>query len=119
MRSVIAGRTSTLPGWNWAAPWRKAFWGLEVRLTQPPRELTGGFNLGGVLAENGRLPSFGAFSLSRTRMVRIRVNASGHHGQTAAARVELRRDGEVIADLEGVFADDQPLELARELPPGF
>jgi len=97
----------------------EGYWGLEVKLTEPPRELTGGFNLGGVLAEDSRFPSFGAFSLSRTQTVKVQVAAAGYGGAQALARVELRFDGQVLDSVEGALGGDTTLNFERELAPGF
>lgn len=97
----------------------EGYWGMEVKLSEAPRELTGGFNLGGVLAGNAELPSFGAFSLSRTRTVRVRVAASGFEGQQARARVELRSGDQVVDSDEGELGNGSELGFERELSPGF
>lgn len=97
----------------------EGFWGMEVKLSRQPRELTGGFNLGGVLAEDGRLPSFGAFSVSRTRTVSVQVAATGFGGAQARARVELRAGDQVLESVEGPLSGEATLNFQRELSPGF
>ena len=97
----------------------EGFWGMEVKLSENPRELTGGFNLGGVLKGDGGLPSFGAFSLSRSQQVKVWVAAQGFKGAQALARVELRSDGQVIEAAEGALGGETRLNIERELPPGF
>lgn len=96
----------------------EGYWGLEVALSEPPRELTGGFNLGGVMEADGRRPGFGAFSLSRRQAVRIRINAQGF-GAPAQLQVEVLAGGSTpVAGVQGSPVE-VPLELEQTLDPGF
>ena len=61
----------------------EGYWGMEVALSQEPRELTGGFNLGGGFDGGGRNPGFGAFYVPRPERVTFTINAQPLAGPIA------------------------------------
>lgn len=101
-----------------AANASEGYWGMEVSLSKEPRELTGGFNLGGGFDGAGRNPGFGAFSLSRPQRVTFTIDAQPLAGPIALT-VDLMKDGQRIAGVEGTPAPSAPLTFAANLDPGF
>lgn len=97
---------------------KEGFWGMEVALSREPRELTGGFNLGGGFDGGGRNPGFGAFSLSGPQRVTFTVNAQPLVG-AIGLKVDLMKDGSRIGGVEGTPTTTSPLQFAADLTSGF
>jgi YVTN family beta-propeller protein len=97
---------------------QEGFWGMEVALSKEPRELKGGFNLGGGFDGGGKNPGFGAFSLSSPQRVTFTVYAQALAGPIAL-KVDLTKDGQRIAGAEGTPGASTPLTFAADLTPGF
>lgn len=96
----------------------EGYWGMEVALSKEPREMTGGFNLGGGFDGGGRNPGFGAFSLSSPQRVTFTVNAQPLAGPIALT-VDLEKDGQRIAGVAGTPQPSAPLTFSADLTPGF
>ena len=101
-----------------AAGAREGFWGMEVGLSRDPRELTGGFNLGGAFDGGGRNPGFGAFSLTSPQRVTVTINAQPL-GPPIALKVDLQKNGQRLAGVEGTPTPTTPLRFSVDLTAGF
>ena len=97
---------------------REGYWGMEVALTKEPRELKGGFNLGGGFDGGARNPGFGAFSLSSPQQVNFTIHAQPLGGPIAL-KVDLMKDGQRITGVEGTPGATTPLTFSANLTPGF
>ncbi len=97
---------------------QQGYWGMEVALSKEPRELKGGFNLGGGFDGGGMNPGFGAFSLSFAQRVTFTIAAQPLAGPIAL-KVDLVKDGQRIAGVEGTPGPSTPLTFAADLTPGF
>lgn len=98
---------------------KTGMWGMEVKLSSEPRELTGGFNLGGAFDANGRNPGFGAFSLSSSQQVTFKIYAQPLAGPIEL-KVELLKDNTSrIAGVQGTPQTTAPLSFSANLAAGF
>lgn len=107
--SFYIAEATLVPGQN------EGFWGMEVLVSQG--QLTGGFNLGGGFEGNGKLPGFGAFSLSVAQTVAINVAAQPLPGSVGdvSLTVILKKDGAEVTRASG----PPPLSFNANLTPGF
>lgn len=96
----------------------EGYWGMEVKLTAEPRELSGGFNLGGGFEGGAQSPGFGAFSLSSAQRVSFTIYAQPLAGPIAL-KVDLMKDGQRIDGVTGTPGPSTPLTFAADLTPGF
>lgn len=95
------------------------YWGMEVALTQEPRELTGGFNLGGAFDGDGYNPGFGAFSLSSPQRVTFTVNAQALTVPIGLV-VDLMKDNTTrVGGVSGTPTPSVPLQFSADLGTGF
>lgn len=103
------------------APGAKAgFWGMEVKLSADPRELKGGFNLGGAFDGGARNPGFGAFSLSSPQRVGFTVYAQPLTSTPIGLVIDLMKDNTTrVAGTQGAPTAAAPLTFAADLQPGF
>lgn len=100
-----------------AAP---GYWGMEVLLTKEPRQLTGGFNLGGAFDRAGLNPGFGAFALTTAQRVTATINAQPLAAGPIALRVNLLKDNtQHVGGAEGTPTPGAPLTFVADLTPGF
>ncbi len=98
---------------------REGYWGMEVALSKEPRELRGGFNLGGGFDGGGLNPGFGAFFLSFAQKVTFTINAQALAGPIAL-KVDLLKDNVTrVGGVEGTPTAGAPLVFAADLTPGF
>ncbi len=91
-------------------------WGMEVLTSRGRAE--GGFNLGGLLKENGEAVSFGGFLLAEPMRVTVTVNAQVLPGQTAPLAMEVRlldSNRQLLAAASG----GTQVQLSRDLNAGF
>ena len=96
----------------------EGYWGMEVALSQEPRELTGGFNLGGGFDGGGRNPGFGAFYVPRAERVTFTIDAQPLAGPIALD-IQLTKDNQVIGGVSGTPGPGAPLSFAADLTAGF
>lgn len=98
---------------------KQGYWGMEVKLSQEPRELRGGFNLGGGFDGGGMNPGFGAFSLSSSQRVTFSIYAQSLGGPIALVVDLLKDNTSYVTGIQGTPGATTPLTFFADLTPGF